>query len=287
MKLRGRMTDILYVSDLDGTLLQDDATLSPRGHSLLTELLDDGVPFTVASARSIASMGPILQGLDLPLPVIEFNGAFLSDLSTGEHLWVNDIQQPVLDSVYEMICSHGLAPFVSTFDGCADRLYAPPATHAGMQWYLDDRLAVGDRRLRQVEDVSVGLAHQVVCLTVIDRAEVIEPLAAKLATFGDAIDVSFWDNSYSPGWFWASIHDGRATKDRAVRMLAEHADLGDIEIVAFGDQVNDIAMIRAAHRGVAVANAIAEVRAVADEIIGPNTDDSVPLYVHADWQKRR
>jgi len=279
--------DVLYISDLDGTLLQNDATLSPRGRALLTELLDDGVPFTVASARSIASMGPILQGLDLSLPVIEFNGAFLSDLFTGEHLWVNDIRQPVLGSVYETICSHGLTPFVSTYDGCVDRLYAPPATHAGMRWYLDDRLAAGDQRLRQVEDVSVGLAQQVVCLTVIDRAEVIEPLAEQLATLGDAIDVSFWDNSYSPGWFWVSIHDGRATKDLAVRMLLEHTGLGDVEIVAFGDQANDIAMIRAAHRGVAVANAIAEVRAVADEIIGPNTDDSVLLYVHADWQTRR
>jgi Cof subfamily protein (haloacid dehalogenase superfamily) len=281
------MTDVLYVTDLDGTLLQDDATLSPRGRALLTELLDDSVPFTVASARSIGSMGPILQGLALPLPVIEFNGAFLSDLSTGEHLWVNDIRQPVLGSVYEVICSHGLAPFVSTFDGRGDRLYAPPAAHAGMQWYIDDRLAVGDPRLRQVEDVSVGLTQQVVCLTVIDRKEVITPLAEQLATFGDAIDVSFWDNSYSPGWFWVSVHDSRATKDRAVRMLLEHAGLGDVEIVAFGDQANDIAMLRAAHRGIAVANAIAEVRAVADEIIGPNSDDSVPQYIQADWRNRR
>ena len=113
------------------------------------------------------------------------------------------------------------------------------------------------------------------------------PLAEQLATFGDAIDVSFWDNSYSPGWFWVSVHDRRATKDRAVRMLLDHAGLGDVEIVAFGDQANDIAMLRAAHRGIAVANAIAEVRAVADEIIGPNSDDSVPQYVQADWRNRR
>ena len=43
----------------------------------------------------------------------------------------------------------------------------------------------------------------------------------QLAPLGDAIDVSFWDNSYSPGWFWVSIHDGRATKDLAVRMLLQ------------------------------------------------------------------
>jgi hydroxymethylpyrimidine pyrophosphatase-like HAD family hydrolase len=72
-----------------------------------------------------------------------------------------------------------------------------------------------------------------------------------------------------------------------VRRLVDHADLGEVEIVAFGDQANDIAMVRAAHRGIAVANAIAEVRAVADEIIGPNSDDSVPRHIQADWRTRR
>ncbi|HJP30992.1 MAG TPA: HAD family hydrolase [Candidatus Latescibacteria bacterium] len=281
------MADVLYVSDLDGTLLQNDATLSRRACALLTELLDSGAPFTVASARSIGSMYHILRDLDLPLPVIEFNGAFLSNLATGEHLRVNDLQPPVLTSVYEAITDHGHTPFISTFDGRRDRLYAPPVSHEGMQWYVDDRLAVGDRRLQQVDDVSVGLSEQVVCLTVIDRRENLAPLAAQLATFDGAIDISFWDNSYSPGWYWISIHDGRATKDRAIRSLAEYIGLGDAEIVAFGDQVNDVTMIDAAHRGVAVANAVPEVRAVADEIIGPNTDDSVPRYIQADWQRRR
>jgi 5-amino-6-(5-phospho-D-ribitylamino)uracil phosphatase len=280
------MPDVLYVSDLDGTLLQQDATLSPRSRELLTTLLTEGVPFTVASARSIGSMSGILQGLELPLPVIEFNGAFLSDLASGEHLWINDIQQPVLGKVYELICRHDRHPFVSTYDGQHDWVYTPPADHAGMQWYIDDRLAANDRRLRQVDDEAVALSEHVVCLNVIDREANLVPLAEELAGFGSAIDVTFWRNSYSPGWHWLSIHDGLATKDRAVRLLVEHAGLQDVEVIAFGDESNDIDMIRTAHHGVAVANAIDEVRAVADEIIGPNTHDSVPRYIRQHWSAR-
>jgi Cof subfamily protein (haloacid dehalogenase superfamily) len=281
------MPDVLYVTDLDGTLLQSDATISAQARDLLSALIDDGAPIAIASARSLASMTHILQGIDLRLPVIEFNGAFLSDLHTGEHLWINDLPQPTLGSVYEDICAHGHTPFISTFDGSADRLYAPPATHAGMQWYIDDRLAVGDPRLRRVDDVSEGLGERVVCLTVIDREQNLTPLATQLATYSDLIDVSFWANDYSPGWHWISVHDTRATKDRAVTSLLEHTGMVGVEVIAFGDQSNDIAMIRAAHRGIAVANAIPEVHAVADEIIGPNTADSVPHYINADWQQRR
>ena len=75
--------EALYISDLDGTLLQGDATLSPYSRQLLNSLLQEGLPFTVASARSIVSMQPILKDVALSLPVIEFNGAFISDLATG------------------------------------------------------------------------------------------------------------------------------------------------------------------------------------------------------------
>jgi hypothetical protein len=68
-----------YVSDLDGTLLRSNATLSSYSKKILQQLLHEGLHFTVASARSVFSMWPILDGLRLSLPVIEFNGAFISD----------------------------------------------------------------------------------------------------------------------------------------------------------------------------------------------------------------
>ena len=62
----------IYVSDLDGTLLRDDATLSAFSRNVLRELLRNDIPFTVASARNVTSIRAILAGLKLHLPVIEF-----------------------------------------------------------------------------------------------------------------------------------------------------------------------------------------------------------------------
>ncbi len=75
----------LYISDLDGTLLRDNASLSDYARTSLSRMLHAGLPFTVASARSIVAIRSILEGLPLRLPVVEFNGAFISDFATGAH----------------------------------------------------------------------------------------------------------------------------------------------------------------------------------------------------------
>ena len=58
----------LYVSDLDGTLLTNEATLSEYSKAELQRLLHEGVSFSVASARSVVSIRKIMQGLHLTLP---------------------------------------------------------------------------------------------------------------------------------------------------------------------------------------------------------------------------
>ncbi len=164
------MTDVLYVTDLDGTLLQDDATLSPASRQILVSLLEEGLPLTVASARSVVSMQQMLTGLRLQLPVIEFNGAFLSDLDTGKHTWVCALEPQLSDEILTAIRDCGHTPFVSTFDGERDRLYCGASQNPGTDWYVEDRQKNRDGRLSPVADIGQGLADQVVCFTVIDRS---------------------------------------------------------------------------------------------------------------------
>lgn len=282
------MAGVLYVVDLDGTLLQPDARLSPRTRALLAELLAAGAPITIASARSAVSMRPILDGLDLALPVVELNGAFLSVLATGAHYWVRSLRPQVAASVLDLFAGSGLPPFLSTYDGRRDRLYAPPPANPGMRWYLDDRKALGDERLTPAADVRVGLRDQVVCLTAIGERESVAALRDRVkSAWDESVQIQLWENEYSPGWYWLTVQDRLATKDAAVAELVVLRGLGDVEVVAFGDQANDAGLLAMAHRGVAVANAIPEILAVADEVIGPNTDDSVARYIQADWRSRR
>ncbi len=76
----------IYICDLDGTLLRSDGVLSDFARDGLNELLSAGMRLTVASSRATPAMRALLAGVDLRLPVIEFNGAFVSELESGRHL---------------------------------------------------------------------------------------------------------------------------------------------------------------------------------------------------------
>ncbi|HSR93555.1 MAG TPA: HAD hydrolase family protein, partial [Solirubrobacterales bacterium] len=76
----------LYVCDLDGTLLGRGAKLSEFARDGLNQLLSAGVQLTIASSRRTVAMRALLAGVELRLPVIELNGAFVSELESGRHL---------------------------------------------------------------------------------------------------------------------------------------------------------------------------------------------------------
>jgi Cof subfamily protein (haloacid dehalogenase superfamily) len=270
----------LYVSDLDGTLLSNDGTLSTNSRAALQRLLGDGVAFSVASARSVVSMRPILRGLRFSLPVIEFNGAFLSDLETGRHEIVNSIESDVAQDIFALLKRSARSPFVSTFNGKSDCVYYDKTTNEGERYYVSNRLENEDHRLRSTNDLARSLRDQVVCFTVIAKVEALRDLEVAIEErYGEHIEVHLFENQYSPSWYWLTIHDRRATKDQAIRLMIDNYGMTAHSLVVFGDQINDIKMFRIATEAVAVANAQPEVKRHATRIIGPNHEDSVVEFI--------
>lgn len=274
----------LFVSDLDGTLLDRQERLSAYSHAELVRLLEWGLPFTVASARSIWSIKPILDGLPLTLPVIEFNGAFISDLRTGAHQFCNAIAPRILTELIAKADEVGLPPFLSTFNGEADRLYYTDPVNVGMAWYVTSRQRTQDPRLRQVKDLGPCLQDQVVCVTLIgDEAQVSSVNHWAQERFPGQVQLNCFDHFYSPSW-WLTVHDRRATKAEALRVLADDMGISCADITVFGDESNDIPMFEVAGRRVAVENALPEVKELADVVIGPHDADSVVKYLAATYR---
>ncbi len=278
----------VYVTDLDGTLLDRDARLSPRTRAGLTELLDDGLLLTVASARSVVAMQQMFDGLRLPLPVVEFNGAFISDLATGEHLVTNAIAADVVGDVYRTVASAGFLPFVSAFDGRADRFYYSDILNDGMQLYLDNRLANHDPRVRHTDDLRPHLTEDVASLTIIDRIEPVKELRRRLEDeFRGRLSLVDFDSLYFTGWHWMTVHDARATKGQALLDMLRREGLESAEVVAFGDTDGDIPLFHVADRSIAVANASKKLMAMATGVTGANYEDGVVEFLERDWNGAR
>jgi len=266
----------LYISDLDGTLLSSKSELSEFSKRSLIKLLDSGVNFTVASARSVISIQKLLLGINLKLPIIEFNGAFISDLKTGKHEIINDILEKF--EIYDLLQTNGRKPFISTFSGTEDRLYYTELQNDGMKWYYQDRIRNKDQRLRITSDPENTLQEFVVCFTIIDTKENLIDLKNLVSKkYGNAVELHIIENIYNPGWYWLTIHNKNASKDIAAKALCEK--FGFDNLTVFGDNHNDISMFRIADNAIAVSNAEDELKQVATEIIGSNDDDAVMKYI--------
>ena len=255
----------------------------------MQRLLIEGAAFSVASARSVVSMRPMLTGLRLTLPVIEFNGAFLSDLESGRHEIVNSIEPDVAQEIYALVNRFARTPFVSTFNGKSDCLYYSETTNEGERYYVSNRIESQDHRLRHTNELASSLTEQVVCFTVIAEVEPLGDLETAIREqHGDHVEIHLFENQYSPGWFWLTVHDRRATKDQAIRLMMNSYGLSDHDLVVFGDQTNDIKMFQIASEAVAVANAHPDVKRYATHVIGPNYEDSVVKYIrnHHDEKRR-
>ncbi|WP_295748153.1 HAD family hydrolase [Undibacterium sp.] len=276
----------LYVSDLDGTLLDRDGKLSARSRAGLTDLLEQGLLFTVASARHVSSIRSILGDLPLRLPVISGNGAYLGAMASDQHELVHAMEPALAQSIFALIRRLDLMPFFSTHNGQYDQLFYQEAQNLGQQGFVSERLRNADPRLRHTPRLQDHLLDPVVTFVIIDRAAPLLELQAEItALCGDAVETHLADDLYLPGWPWLTVHDRRASKDQAIKTLADRYSLNEREIVVFGDHVNDVSMLRAAHRGIAMENAIAAVKQEAHTVIGPHYEDSVLQFIQSDWRR--
>lgn len=273
----------LFVSDLDGTLADRGARLTPFCRQQLARLLEAKVAFTVASARSVHTLAPILDGLPLRLPVVEFNGAFITDLKTRTPLVCHALAIEVAEATLNWALEGGIPPFVSTFALGKQNLYPPLVlANSGIAWFDASRRAARDVRLRGACDPRSLLDQQIVCLTLIAERERLLPIeAAIVSAFAGQANTLLYENAYQPGWYWLTVQAERASKAHALRTLSELAGVALSETTVFGDEINDIPMFELAGRGVAVENAIEPLKRIAHEVIGPHHDDSVVRYLLA------
>ena len=273
---------MIYISDLDGTLLRNDTTLSPYSRETIINLLDQGLTFTIATARSIVSTKQILGPIPFQFPIIELNGAYITDYETQEHLVVHDIASEIKEPLLAFLLKHNCPPFISGFNGQKDCVYYEQVINGAMGYYHKERTDSGHKRLWQVSNIHEGLQGQTVCLTVLQENPApcdLQPLLHD--AFGDQITTYRFDTPGEP-YYWLTIHAPNATKANGSRSLLKRHDLTSEPLTVFGDNYNDLP-INLADRAIAVSNARPKVCDAADQVIGTNETDSVVRFITGDW----
>ncbi len=258
----------LIACDIDGTILRSDGTVSARTVRALEGAARVGTVITLATGRPGPATARVVADLgDAVRFVISGNGAVISAARGGamaEVLHRSSFDRSTADTVVAMLRATvpGIRVSLATEAGLAfehgflDRLpdRAPPVTEC------DDALAVPGREVHALY-VFHPERHVLDLLP-----DVLPVLPEHLEAVHAGIDA-------------AEVTVAGTDKATALTWLVGHLGLTPADVVAFGDNVNDHAMLRWAGRGVAMANADAATRALADEVTATNDDDGVAAVV--------
>lgn len=266
----------LYVSDLDGTLLRSDISLSEYTCETINTLAARGMLFSYATARSYSTASKVTKGLDAKIPLIVYNGAFVIDNATEEIMISNffgaDIQQ-----VLEELLGHAVYPIVYAFiDGVERFSYIRERCGQGMLEYIDSR--AGDRRDHPVKDEAALRDGEIFYITCIGEEEQLAPFYDK---YKDKYHCVFQKDVYS-GEPWLEIMPLTASKSHATQQLKEL--LGCEKLVVFGDGKNDSDMFELADESYAVKNAVEDLKRIATAVIDGNDEDGVAHWLEAHAQ---
>lgn len=262
---------ILYVSDLDGTLLRSNATISEYTSSVVNDLTEKGMIFSYATARSLVTAKKVTKGMCAKIPLIVYNGAFIIDNVTEEILsatYFDKRVSKVLDDLFE----HEVYPIVYAYIGGTEKFsFVPEKCTRGMVSFLDSRK--GDIRTNIVATTEALKEGDVFYLVCIDEPQKLRPLYEK---YRDTYHCVYQKDIYT-GEQWFEMMPGAATKSNAIIQLKKM--LGCDRLIVFGDGKNDIDMFEIADECYAVKNAHEELKKKATAIIESNDEDGVARWL--------
>jgi Cof subfamily protein (haloacid dehalogenase superfamily) len=257
----------LVASDIDGTLINDDGTLTPRTVRAIDRLHARGVPVVLVTGRPVRWLRQLYDQMDEPVPAICANGAIVYDPDTDQVLVANPLSIDLLLEVTKKLRDEipGIALAVEVEDG--RKFFYEQAWP--LRWETTQDTV---RVLASPEEITSAPAVKLLARLSDSTPEAFYELVSR--TLGPVVETT-----HSSSSALVEISAAGVTKAAGLAWLCERDGYTAEDVVAFGDMPNDLPMLSWAGRSVAMGNAHPSVLAVADEVTLSNDEDGVAVWL--------
>ena len=247
----------VILTDLDGTLFRNDKSISDYSKKMIAQAQQKGLLFGICTARAKINALKFLDGIKPDILISNGGGLVtLKDEVIYSCQFSVEEARTLINTAFEVF-----GPDVILSADNEHGLYSNSKEELGDKfWTYDDFCDFKEPCMKM-------------CIESLDR-EKIEKVVSSIGL--DKID--YLPFSDIP-WYKMSKKD--ATKEKGIEALCSHLKIGPEQIVAFGDDFNDIGMLKLCGKGIAMKNAIEEVQAVADEVCLSNEEDGVARWMEA------
>lgn len=257
--------------DIDGTLVNSERKITTKVKETLLAARQKGVKIVLCTGRPFPGVEPELAELGLLTDedyVITYNGSLVQNVGTKHTIFAAGLSNADYLDINYMAQKLAVHLHVSSTDAIytANRDISPYTVYESFLVHMPIKYRSTDEMLSEPVEI--------IKMMMIDEPEILDAAIAKLpAAFRERYTVV-----KSAPFYLEILHRG-ASKGVALSQLASHLGLKADEVMAIGDNENDLTMIDYAGIGVAMANAIDEVKAAADVTTASNDEDGVALIV--------
>ncbi len=269
----------LVVTDMDGTLLNEDKEIPDSFWPVVTELLDRGVYFAPASGRQYATLADQFSPIAQRIPIIAENGNYVAD--AGKVVSVTSIDHNIVTQLVHAIrqfndnrVAAGRTPLSVIICGAASAYveFFPPHFNIPeeVQQLQFNEAAKYYLKLQKVDDVIAAAAEDgIVKIAAFDPYSVEEESADYLRSQSTHL------RAVVSGAHWVDLIDANTNKGTALAALQENLGVSPSETVCFVDYLNDLELIDHAGRSFAMSNGHPEIKRRATDIAPSNAEEGV------------
>ena len=256
-----KMTDIkLLAIDLDDTLLLDNKVIEPKAKYLLRRASSDGIYVVISTGRGFSSASYYSGIIGKNLPLISGNGARLTLGHNSKKLLHSTIPKEISLEIAEYFDFKKWDLIISTGEKLIRTQYTPLQTE--------------DYGFSFVENAGVAISTAPECIISGDEKGIDYLKSLCREKYPDNIYLEIFYNS-DGSIFSVSVFNKNATKGYALKYLTTKLNLKKENVMAIGDNVNDISMFKEAGLSIAMGNAPGKIREIADYVAPSNIDAGV------------
>lgn len=256
----------MIVTDLDGTLLNENSKVSYETREYLKKLKNMGYIIVIATGRIYASALKATDGAEFANYLITDTGSCIYDMSNSKPIYKNNIDKKIVEKLLDYYNDNFRYIFI------CDKNY--------IYKYSDD--IENSNIVKTTKDKNVilnsvtSISH--ISISMKNNDEVMK-LYHKLLDDIKELDFDIMQDSFSDRK-WIEISAKNVSKYNAISSLATLLHIDNSEIMAFGDGLNDIDMLEKCGQGIAMKNALIEVKRIANNVTSDdNNHDGVINYL--------
>lgn len=266
----------LFVSDLDGTLLNSKAEISDETARLINQGIEDGLEFTISTARTPTSTLKIIEKLNLRLPIMMMNGVLVYDMASHRYINKSVMDETAVMVLLGLIKLKGLSCFLYALKDNEFCAYYDSVESQSLNYFRNERIMKYDKKFTEVADLSLVAGNDIIYCVLREPKEKLDGLHRELSVV-KGVKAEFYPDIYNDEYYMLEIYSESASKKEALEWMKKQGQYDSV--ISFGDNLNDKALLEASDYFYAVSNAHPEIQNMADSVIPSNDEDGVARFI--------